>query len=52
MDIYQTCLQLFQENYDGRIVRSVSISLSKLVPDSMLQMSLFDNLVKKERLDM
>jgi DNA polymerase V len=50
MDIYQTCLQLFQENFDGRIVRSVSISLSKLVPDTVLQMSLFDNLVKKRAL--
>ena len=50
MDVYQACLQLFHETYDGRIVRSVAISLSKLIPDNELQMSLFDNLVKKRAL--
>jgi len=50
MHIYEACLRLFFDNYDGRIVRSVAVSLSRLVPDTEQQMSLFDNLVKKRAL--
>ncbi len=42
MEIYRTCLELFEENYSGRTVRKLSITLSNIVEDGPLQMSLFD----------
>ncbi|MGN7402710.1 DinB/UmuC family translesion DNA polymerase [Cytobacillus praedii] len=42
MDIYNVCLQLMKENYRGQTVRSVSISITKLVDDYEIQLDLFD----------
>ncbi len=42
MEIYRVCLELFAENYAGRTVRSISISLGNLANDSQVQLELFD----------
>lgn len=42
MDIYNVCLQLMKENYRGQVVRSISISITKLVDDYEMQLDLFD----------
>lgn len=42
MDIYKTCLKLMKENYRGETVRSISVSITKLVEDQDIQLSLFD----------
>ena len=42
MDLYRVCLGLFAENYAGKTVRSLSISLGNLVRDSQFQIDLFD----------
>ncbi|MBN6888329.1 DNA polymerase V [Cytobacillus horneckiae] len=42
MEIYRTCLSLFKEHYTGKTVRQISISLSNIVDDYELQLSLFD----------
>ena len=51
MDIYKICLELFDKFYDGRTVRQISIAISNVVPDQMVQLSLFDpNRLKKREL--
>ncbi|NHM29023.1 DNA polymerase thumb domain-containing protein [Neobacillus terrae] len=42
MDLYRICLELFHENYSGKTVRQISISLGNIVDDSEIQLSLFD----------
>ncbi|MDQ0213776.1 DNA polymerase V [Oikeobacillus pervagus] len=42
MDIYRICLQLFHENYIGKTVRQLSITLSNVVDDQNVQLSLFE----------
>lgn len=42
MDIYRVCLELFHENYEGKTVRKISISLSNIVDDYGYQLNLFD----------
>src|SRR5690606_3406084 len=42
MDIYETCLELFEKFYDGRTVRQISVSLSNIVDDHVLQLDLFE----------
>lgn len=42
MDLYRVCLELFAENYAGKTVRSISISLGNLVTDSEFQLNLFE----------
>jgi DNA polymerase V len=42
MDIYETCLQLFHKFYEGKTVRQISISLSNVMNDEEMQLSLFD----------
>ena len=42
MDIYHICLQLMKENYRGQTVRSISLSITKLVDDYEIQLDLFD----------
>lgn len=42
MDIYNVCLQLMKENYRGQTVRSISISITKLVNDYEMQLDLFE----------
>ncbi|WP_053364021.1 UV damage repair protein UvrX [Bacillus sp. FJAT-27251] len=42
MELYRVCLELFSENYAGKTVRSISISLGNLIQDSQFQLDLFD----------
>ncbi|MGO4888394.1 DNA polymerase thumb domain-containing protein [Anaerobacillus sp. MEB173] len=49
MEIYQTCLQLFEKHFDERTVRKISISLSNVVDDDQLQLNLFDHRKPKQR---
>ncbi len=42
MDLYNICLELMKENYRGQTVRSVTLSITKLVDDYEMQMDLFD----------
>jgi len=42
MDLYRICLELFHENYSGKTVRQISISLGNIIDDSEIQLSLFD----------
>lgn len=50
MDLYHTCLQLFQEHYTGETVRRVSVTLSQLSPDESMQLDLFEDVLKKRTL--
>ncbi|MED4353560.1 UV damage repair protein UvrX [Schinkia azotoformans] len=52
MDIYRTCLELFDENFNNRTVRQISITLSNVCNDDEIQLSLFDeeNQLKKRNL--
>ncbi|WP_017755674.1 Y-family DNA polymerase [Calidifontibacillus oryziterrae] len=49
MEIYRTCLELFEENYTNRTVRQISITLSNVCDDEMVQLSLFQENKIKER---
>lgn len=42
MELYRVCLELFSENYTGKTVRSIAISLGNLTPDTQFQLDLFD----------
>lgn len=42
MDIYEMCLSLFEKFYTGKTVRKISITLSNVIPDREMQISLFD----------
>ncbi|PLR76402.1 UV damage repair protein UvrX [Bacillus sp. V3-13] len=42
MQLYRVCLELFQEHYEGKTVRQISISLGNIVDDHHLQLSLFN----------
>lgn len=42
MDIYEMCLTLFERFYTGKTVRKISITLSNVIPDREMQISLFD----------
>ncbi|MDZ5471108.1 UV damage repair protein UvrX (plasmid) [Bacillus sp. 31A1R] len=42
MDIYRICLELFQENYEGKTVRKISMALSNIVDDREYQLNIFD----------
>jgi len=42
MDLYDVCLELFAKHYDGRTVRQISVTLSNVIPDEMIQLSLFE----------
>lgn len=51
MELYRVCLALFEENYAGKTVRQVSISLANIVDDDQYQLDLFDvNGWKKRKL--
>jgi len=51
MDIYDICLKLFQENYEGKTVRKISLSLSNIEDDNCMQLTLFEpNQWKKREL--
>ncbi|MEC1714777.1 Y-family DNA polymerase [Schinkia azotoformans] len=49
MDIYRTCLQLFDENFNNRTVRQISITLSNVCDDEQIQLNLFEENKGKER---
>ncbi|WP_282155686.1 DNA polymerase thumb domain-containing protein [Cytobacillus gottheilii] len=42
MDVYHVCLELFQQFYEGKTVRKITMSLSNIEDDHELQLSLFD----------
>ncbi|MFJ7678047.1 Y-family DNA polymerase [Peribacillus sp. NPDC097264] len=43
MELYKVCLELFHENYHKqKTVRSVSVTLSNIVDDNEMQLTLFD----------
>ncbi|WP_071395666.1 Y-family DNA polymerase [Bacillus tuaregi] len=42
MEIYRVCLELFHEHYEGKTVRKITMSLSKLSDDVDFQLNLFD----------
>lgn len=42
MELYRVCLELFSENYTGKTVRSIAVSLGNLTPDTQFQLDLFD----------
>lgn len=51
MDLYRVCLELFYENYTGKTVRQIAISLGNIVDDHEMQLSLFEmNRWKKREL--
>ncbi|KAB2338972.1 UV damage repair protein UvrX [Cytobacillus depressus] len=49
MDIYRVCIQLFQQFYEGKTVRQISLSIGKLVDDKEMQLNLFDRNGWKKR---
>ncbi|WP_409301521.1 DNA polymerase thumb domain-containing protein [Peribacillus sp. SCS-155] len=49
MELYRICLELFRENYVPKTVRSISISLSNIVDDNEMQLTLFDTSRWKQR---
>ncbi|MFW6007574.1 MAG: DNA polymerase thumb domain-containing protein, partial [Halanaerobiales bacterium] len=49
-DIYNICLELFKENYEGQVVRKVQVSLGNFVTDSSFQLNLFKDKAKKVKL--
>ena len=42
MKIYETCVKLFHEHFDGRPVRRLSVMLSNIEPEHSMQLSLFE----------
>ena len=51
MDLYQICMQLFQENYEGKTVRKITLALSNIEDDNCMQLTLFEpNQWKKREL--
>ncbi|SFC42967.1 DNA polymerase V [Bacillus sp. OV322] len=49
MDLYEICLELFRENYVSKTVRSISVTLSNIVDDNEMQLTLFDSSRWKKR---
>ncbi|KAA0766384.1 Y-family DNA polymerase [Bacillus sp. SH5-2] len=49
MDIYNVCTYYLHTLYTGEPIRSVSISLTNLVSEGEEQISLFDNVVQREK---
>lgn len=50
LDLYHTCLELFQTYYTGETVRRVSVALSQLSADEPVQLDLFEDVLKKRAL--
>ncbi|MCU7197449.1 Y-family DNA polymerase [Turicibacter sanguinis] len=48
--VFEACLRLFEANYTGQPIRKVSISLGGLVERGQTQLSLFEDVTKKQRL--
>ena len=49
-DIYNSCLKLLKENYEGEKVRKISINISNLVSDKKIQLNLFNDRNKQLQL--
>jgi DNA polymerase V len=49
MDIYETCLQLFEKFYANKTVRQISITLSNIEDDCEMQLDLFRQNRSKQR---
>ncbi|MFD3447425.1 Y-family DNA polymerase [Microbacteriaceae bacterium 4G12] len=49
IDIYNVCTYYLQLLYTGEPIRSVSISLTNLINEGEEQISLFDNIVRREK---
>ncbi|MDA7027062.1 UV damage repair protein UvrX [Bacillus sp. CLL-7-23] len=49
LDLYQTCLALFERFYEGKTVRKISISLSNVQDDTNRQLDLFRPDQEKKR---
>ena len=49
MDLYRVCLELFHENYLGKTVRQIALSIGNLVDDNEMQLNLFDLNRSKKR---
>jgi DNA polymerase V len=49
LDLYNVCLELFEENYRGKTVRKIAIALSNIVEDDQMQLNLFDTNKPKQR---
>lgn len=49
-EIYEACERLFNKFYDGRPIRKITISIGKLCDDRPLQLGLFDDRARKQRL--
>lgn len=49
LEIYRACLQLFDKNYNGSVVRRISVALTNIVDDDVVQLSLFDKTRPKQR---
>ncbi|WP_102027120.1 DNA polymerase IV [Salirhabdus sp. Marseille-P4669] len=48
-DIFDVCMQLFHQFYEGKTVRQLSISLSNITSDDYMQLDLFDQGREKKR---
>ena len=48
-DIFEVCMQLFDEFYEGKTVRQISIALSNITEDNYMQLDLFDQDREKKR---
>ncbi len=49
-EIYEACERLFDRNYDGRPIRKIAISIGKLCDDRPIQLGLFDDRSRQQRL--
>lgn len=49
MELYSTCLELFEEFYENKTVRTISISLSNIEDDCEMQLDLFQPNREKDR---
>lgn len=49
MDIYNTCIFYLHKLYTGEPIRSLGVSLTNLVNEGEEQISLFDNIAKREK---
>lgn len=49
MDIYQVCIYFLHQQYTGEPIRSITISLTNLILEGEEQISLFDNIIQREK---
>ncbi|MEB9180120.1 Y-family DNA polymerase [Bacillus cereus] len=49
MDIYHICTYFLHQQYTGEPIRSINISLTNLIQEGEEQISLFDNVMKREQ---